>query len=342
MPAWTARAGLLGAQAHRSAAPTGVGSFPRHAKLAQSVGRPCGRAARPHKQLRSRQTSRRRRFGEPRMARPPRIRFPGRILYLTEDADLLRKQLAGQDLAYDPARPLIDNISHRRDHAGLGLLLLRRDARRAIASSGLRGGRRREGRDQERRLRRHRQRAARRAAAARARRRRTASSAAGIQLVIAKSIEKIYGQNCQNIGLLTSTDFGLHRAHRGAARRSRIEEFTRGLDPDQRRHRSSRAVCSSTTSAPAPAMSRRPRSRPQRAADDDGREDLRGARDRRRAHGRARRPRGRARRRAVRAHRRALQPRVRHADGRLAVSRRASARTRRVASPRACSRSATT
>src|SRR6266542_5842703 len=32
---------------------------------------------------------------------------------------------------------------------------------------------------------------------------------AGIQLVIAQSIEKIYGQNSQNIGLLTSTDFGL-------------------------------------------------------------------------------------------------------------------------------------
>jgi 3-isopropylmalate/(R)-2-methylmalate dehydratase large subunit len=27
--------------------------------------------------------------------------------------------------------------------------------------------------------------------------------------VIARSIEKIYGQNCQNIGLLTSTDFEL-------------------------------------------------------------------------------------------------------------------------------------
>src|SRR5204863_2703715 len=32
---------------------------------------------------------------------------------------------------------------------------------------------------------------------------------AGVQVVIAKSIEKIYGQNSQNIGLLTSTDFDL-------------------------------------------------------------------------------------------------------------------------------------
>ena len=39
---------------------------------------------------------------------------------------------------------------------------------------------------------------------------------AGIQLVIAESIEKIYGQNSQNIGLLTSTDFGLiDRIRRG-------------------------------------------------------------------------------------------------------------------------------
>ena len=37
----------------------------------------------------------------------------------------------------------------------------------------------------------------------------TGSRGVGVQLVIAKNIEKIYGQNCQNIGLLTSTDFGL-------------------------------------------------------------------------------------------------------------------------------------
>ncbi len=53
---------------------------------------------------------------------------------------------------------------------------------------------------------------------------------AGIQLVIAKNIEKIYGQNCQNIGLLTSTDFSLlPRIERGEA--IPIEEFTKGLDP---------------------------------------------------------------------------------------------------------------
>src|SRR5712692_295702 len=53
---------------------------------------------------------------------------------------------------------------------------------------------------------------------------------AGIQLVIAESIEKIYGQNSQNIGLLTSTDFGLiERIRRGEE--IPLEEFTKGLDP---------------------------------------------------------------------------------------------------------------
>src|SRR3984885_684041 len=53
---------------------------------------------------------------------------------------------------------------------------------------------------------------------------------AGAKLVIARSIEKIYGQNAQNIGLLTSTDFGLlPRIERGEA--IPIEEFTKGLDP---------------------------------------------------------------------------------------------------------------
>jgi 3-isopropylmalate/(R)-2-methylmalate dehydratase large subunit len=57
-----------------------------------------------------------------------------------------------------------------------------------------------------------------------------AELAAGIRLVIAESIEKIYGQNCQNIGLFTSTDFGLiERIKRGEA--LPLATFTQGLDP---------------------------------------------------------------------------------------------------------------
>ena len=57
-----------------------------------------------------------------------------------------------------------------------------------------------------------------------------AERAAGIQLVIAQSIEKIYGQNSQNIGLLTSTNFGLiQRIRRGEE--IPLDEFTKGIDP---------------------------------------------------------------------------------------------------------------
>jgi 3-isopropylmalate/(R)-2-methylmalate dehydratase large subunit len=57
-----------------------------------------------------------------------------------------------------------------------------------------------------------------------------AEKAAGIQLVIAKSIEKIYGQNSQNIGLLTSTDLGLVDRIRNGEEIA-LTEFTKGLDP---------------------------------------------------------------------------------------------------------------
>src|SRR5882672_7206564 len=60
-----------------------------------------------------------------------------------------------------------------------------------------------------------------------------AEKAAGIQLVIAKSIEKIYGQNSQNIGLLTSTDLGLVERIR-SGEPVQLDEFTNGLDPISR------------------------------------------------------------------------------------------------------------
>lgn len=53
---------------------------------------------------------------------------------------------------------------------------------------------------------------------------------AGICLVAARSFEKIYAQNCHNIGLLTTTDFELvERARRGEE--IPIGELTHGLDP---------------------------------------------------------------------------------------------------------------
>ena len=156
------------------------------------------------------------------------LRFTGRILYLTDDPELLRRQLEGEDLDFDPERPLRDNISTdeitpgwvcfyydetlgRYSMVGLKGGVIERDAIKnggfEVIVSGLSKG---CGSSRE-----------------------TAPYSelcAGIRLVIAKSIEKIYGQNCQNIGLLTSTDFGLiPRILAGEA--IPMEEFTKGLDP---------------------------------------------------------------------------------------------------------------
>jgi 3-isopropylmalate/(R)-2-methylmalate dehydratase large subunit len=54
--------------------------------------------------------------------------------------------------------------------------------------------------------------------------------ASGVKLVVAESIEKIYRQNAQNIGLLTSTDFGL-LPRIAAGEEIPMSEFTRDLDP---------------------------------------------------------------------------------------------------------------
>lgn len=156
------------------------------------------------------------------------LRITGRILYLTEDSELLQRQLSGEDLAYDADRKLIDNISTdeitpgwvcyyfdetlaRYSLVGLRGGLIEKDALKngdfgVIVSGRSKGcGSSRE----------------------------TAPYSelkAGVQLVIAENIEKIYGQNCQNIGLLTSTDFSLiERIERGED--IPVEEFTRGLDP---------------------------------------------------------------------------------------------------------------
>jgi len=167
------------------------------------------------------------RFTEP-MARPNPIRFTGRILYLTKDVELVKRQLAGEDLAFDPERELMDNIS--TDEITPGWVCFYYDETLGrYAHVGLRGGAidkdsiKNGGFDvivsgQSKGCGSSRETAP------------FAELAAGVKLVIAKSIEKIYGQNCQNIGLLTSTDFGLiARIVRGDA--IGIDEFTRDLDP---------------------------------------------------------------------------------------------------------------
>jgi 3-isopropylmalate/(R)-2-methylmalate dehydratase large subunit len=156
------------------------------------------------------------------------VRFPGRILYLTQDPRLIERQLAGEDLAWDPSIPLLDNISTdeitpawvcfyydetlgRYALVGLRGGTIEPDAIKrggfSVIVSGLSKG---CGSSRETAP--------------------YAELAAGVKLVLARSIEKIYGQNAQNIGLLTSTDFDLlPRIARGEA--IPIDEFTRGLDP---------------------------------------------------------------------------------------------------------------
>ncbi|MEE2887930.1 MAG: aconitase family protein [Planctomycetota bacterium] len=157
------------------------------------------------------------------------VEISGRILYLTEDSEQLAAQLyGGEQLACDSERKLIDNISTdeitpgwvcyyydetlaRYCLVGLRGGVVKRDAIKSggfgVIVSGISKG---CGSSRE-----------------------TAPFSeltAGVQLVIAHSIEKIYGQNCQNIGMLTSTDFGLiERIENGEE--IPISEFQKGLDP---------------------------------------------------------------------------------------------------------------
>ncbi|HZT58521.1 MAG TPA: aconitase family protein [Pyrinomonadaceae bacterium] len=164
--------------------------------------------------------------------RPQRVKFDGRVLFLTEDTSLIRRQLeAGEDLDYDSSRPLMNNISTDEItpgwvcfyydetlgeyvYVGMREQAVKKDEVKnggfAVVVSGLSKG---CGSSRETAP--------------------FAEKAAGLELVIAKTIEKIYGQNCQNIGLLTSTDFGIvERIRRGEE--IPLEEFTRGLDPVSR------------------------------------------------------------------------------------------------------------
>ena len=172
--------------------------------------------------------------------RPDHIKFSGRILFLTEDTNLIRQQLeANSAAAYELESalterlqnddlPLMSNISTDEITPGwvcfyydetLGQFVyvgmregaVQKDEVKkgdfAVVVSGLSKG---CGSSRETAP--------------------YAEKAAGIQLVIAKSIEKIYGQNSQNIGLLTSTDFSLiDRIRRGEE--IPLSEFTKGLDP---------------------------------------------------------------------------------------------------------------
>ncbi len=150
---------------------------------------------------------------------PDRVRLQGRILFLTEDASLVRRQLGGEDLAWTRAMTLRDNISTDEitpayicyyyddtlgDFPYLGLKcgdefpITRGSVRQGGFVASVSGKRRGKGSSREQSP--------------------YAEMCAGIKLVIAESIERIYHENCQNLGVLTSTDFSLiDKVRRGEA-----------------------------------------------------------------------------------------------------------------------------
>jgi 3-isopropylmalate/(R)-2-methylmalate dehydratase large subunit len=147
--------------------------------------------------------------------RPDTVRLQGRVLFLTEDPELIMRQLAGEDLPWDTANPqnnpkLRDDIStdeitpahicfffdetlgefpYTGLKAGNEVPIQRGDVKRGGFVAAVSGKRRGKGSSREQSP--------------------YAELCAGIKLVIAENIERIYKQNCQNLGVLTSTDFSL-------------------------------------------------------------------------------------------------------------------------------------
>ena len=153
--------------------------------------------------------------------RDARVRLRGRILFLTEDPELIKRQLAGEDLPWDTKNPannpkLRDDISTDEitpahycfyfdqtlgEIPYMGLKcgsvhpIGRGDVKRGGFVCSVSGKRRGKGSSREQSP--------------------YAEMSAGIQVVIAENIERIYKQNCQNLGLLTSTNFSLIDKIRG-------------------------------------------------------------------------------------------------------------------------------
>jgi 3-isopropylmalate/(R)-2-methylmalate dehydratase large subunit len=156
------------------------------------------------------------------------IRFDGRVLFLSSNPDAMRRQLAGEDLQLQDCLPLRDSVSTdeitpttvmltyderlgRYVYLGFdagGVLPIGEDAIRN-GGFGVTVGGKRYGKGSSRES------------------SPLAEKSAGIHLIIAENFERIYRQNCDNIGLFTSTDFGLiDRIRTGEA--IPVEEFLNG------------------------------------------------------------------------------------------------------------------
>jgi 3-benzylmalate isomerase len=162
--------------------------------------------------------------------RPSKVRLSGRILFLTEDPTLIRSQLEGKDLDPTASFALRNDIStdeitpayicyyfdetlgefvYTGLKCGEEFPIKRNDIKNGGFICSVSGKRRGKGSSREQSP--------------------YAEIAAGIRLVLAENIERIYKQNCQNLGLLTSTDFGLI-GRIADGEEIPLEEFTRGED----------------------------------------------------------------------------------------------------------------
>jgi 3-isopropylmalate/(R)-2-methylmalate dehydratase large subunit len=170
------------------------------------------------------------------------VHLEGRILYLTEDPAFVRDQLAGNDPAWSPANTLRHDISTDEitpayicyyydetlaEFPYLGLKcrdefpITRGSVKRGGFVASVSGKRRGKGSSREQSP--------------------YAEMCAGIKLVVAESIERIYRENCQNLGVLTTTDFSiLDKVRRGE--RIPLTVFTAGEGQITRNHRARRAV----------------------------------------------------------------------------------------------------
>ena len=162
--------------------------------------------------------------------RPSKVQLKGRILFLTEDPALVRSQLEGIDLDPEKIPALRNDISTDEmtpayicyyfdetlgEFIYLGLKcgdqfpVKRNDVKNGGFVASVSGKRRGKGSSREASP--------------------YAEIAAGIRLVIAENHERIYKQNCQNLGLLTSTNFDLIWRV-AAGDEIPLEEFTAGED----------------------------------------------------------------------------------------------------------------
>jgi 3-isopropylmalate/(R)-2-methylmalate dehydratase large subunit len=167
--------------------------------------------------------------------RPDQVRLRGRILFLTEDPELIKRQLAGWDMPWDTQNPannpkLRDDIStdeitpahycfyfdrtlgeipYTGLRCGNTLPIGRGDVKNGGFVCSVSGKRRGKGSSREQSP--------------------YAEMCAGIHLAIGENIERIYQQNCQNLGLLTSTNFSLIDRIRSGEEIG-LKEFTSGED----------------------------------------------------------------------------------------------------------------